>query len=86
MIATWIRNSIASVLLSTALILTQAAFAQEINCGDDNIDDDNDGLIEVCTLEGLDAIRHVLDGTGYKSTSGAVINHRGCPPPPPRHE
>ena len=79
MIVTWIRNSIVSALLSTMLIGVPAVSAQT-TCDATDIDKDNDGLIEVCTLEDLDAIRHVLDGTGYKSTSGAVINHRGCPP------
>ena len=58
-------------------------------CSDDDIDKDDDSLIEVCYLEDLDAMRHVLNGEGYKSTSGAVTKYDGCPlnnatPPQPR--
>ena len=58
-------------------------------CSDDDIDKDDDGLIEVCTLEDLDAMRHVLNGEGYKSASGATPIYDGCPlnnatPPQPR--
>ena len=49
-----------------------------------DIDKDNDGLIEVCDIEGLDAIRHQLDGTGYKTTAGATVIHTGCPGSPSR--
>ena len=48
-------------------------------CDDDDIDNDNDGLVEVCYLEGLDAIRHQLSGAGYQSTSGAMPVYQGCP-------
>ena len=48
-----------------------------------DIDRDNDGLIEICDLEGLDAMRYQLDGSGYrastlttKTTAGCAIN--GC--------
>ena len=45
-----------------------------LNTDDDNdgieqvldIDKDGDGLIEICDLEGLDEMRHQLDGTGYR--------------------
>jgi len=38
-----------------------------------DVDDDNDGLIEICRLEGLDAIRYSADSTssggiGYKTS------------------
>ena len=54
------------------------ALAQSIDCTNSDIDDDNDGLIEVCTLEGLDAIRHVLDGSGLKSSVNATTSTTGC--------
>ncbi|MBC6414129.1 MAG: cadherin-like beta sandwich domain-containing protein, partial [Chromatiales bacterium] len=44
-----------------------------------DIDKDGDGLIELCSLEGLNAIRHQLDGTGYRADSGAEIIMTGCP-------
>ena len=34
------------------------------DCSNDDIDDDGNGLIEICDLEGLNAMRHQLDGTG----------------------
>jgi len=33
-------------------------------CADSDVDNDNDGLIELCHLEDLDAIRYQLDGSG----------------------
>ena len=49
-------------------------------CGNDNdIDNDNDGLIEICYLENLDAVRHQLAGAAYQSTSGAMPTSQGCP-------
>ena len=44
-----------------------------------DIDKDNDGLIEICDLEGLDEIRYQLDGAGYKTSAGAVVIMTGCP-------
>ncbi len=44
-----------------------------------DIDDDNDGLIEIRYLEDLDAIRYQLDGTGYKATESADKITTGCP-------
>ena len=45
-----------------------------------DIDKDNDGLIEICDLEGLDEMRHQLDGTGYKTTAttGVMKITAGC--------
>ena len=47
-------------------------------CGYADIDRDDDGLIEICNLEGLDAIRHQLDGSGYKASSTATKITTGC--------
>ena len=44
-----------------------------------DVDDDNDGLIEICGLVGLDSIRNKLDGTAYKESSSATENTTGCP-------
>ena len=38
------------------------------SCDPTDIDQDDDGLIEICDLEGLNAMRHQLDGTGYKAS------------------
>ena len=43
-----------------------------------DVDIDDDGLIEICDLEGLDAMRHQLDGSGYKATEDAELNNKGC--------
>ncbi|MBC6414075.1 MAG: cadherin-like beta sandwich domain-containing protein [Chromatiales bacterium] len=44
-----------------------------------DVDKDGDGLIELCSLEGLDAIRHQLDGSGYQADSNMDIITMGCP-------
>ena len=44
-----------------------------------DIDDDNDGLIEIRYLEELDAIRHQPNGTGYKASASASRITTGCP-------
>ena len=44
-----------------------------------DIDEDGDGLIEIAYLEELDAIRHQLDGSGYKATASANKVTAGCP-------
>ena len=45
---------------------------------DVDVDKDDDGLIEICDVEGLDAMRYQLDGTGYKTTAGATVITTGC--------
>ena len=45
----------------------------------DDIDDDNDGLIEIHYLEELDAIRYQLDGSGYRASTNAELITSGCP-------
>ena len=42
-------------------------------------DKDNDGLIEIETLEDLNAIRYQLDGSGYRASSTASKITTGCP-------
>ena len=43
------------------------------------VDKDNDGLIEIETLEDLDAIRYQLDGSGYRASSATNKITAGCP-------
>ena len=70
---------------------TQGVSAQNLppcttNIPDDNdgvapamdIDKNNNGLIEICDLEGINAIRYQLDGTGYTASSGATKITTGC--------
>ena len=46
-----------------------------------DIDKDDDGLIEICDVEGLDEMRHQLDGMGYKTTDSEMVTAMtaGCP-------
>ncbi len=44
-----------------------------------DIDQDNDGLIELCDLDALNAVRYQLDGSGYRESFGAVKITAGCP-------
>ena len=44
-----------------------------------DVDDDNDGLIEIRTAEELNNIRHNLAGTGWTQAVGAAANSAGCP-------
>ena len=47
-------------------------------CDDDDIDNDGDGLIEICYLEDLNAVRYVLDGSSYKASARATTSTQGC--------
>ena len=49
------------------------------DCSNEDIDDDDDGLIEICDLEALNAMRHVMDGSSYKASASATTSTRGCP-------
>ncbi len=44
----------------------------------DDVDLDDDGLIEIDTLEDLDAMRYVLDGTGLRYAHMSAADSRGC--------
>ena len=44
-----------------------------------SVDDDGDGLIDIYTLEDLDAMRYQLDGRAYRLSESAEPNMRGCP-------
>ena len=41
-------------------------------------DTDDDGLIEICDLEDLDAMRYQLDGSGYRASRTAPLFNAGC--------
>ena len=47
-------------------------------CGFADIDRDNDGLIEICNLEGLNAMRNQMFGTSYKENTLAPGITTGC--------
>ena len=44
-----------------------------------SVDDDGDGLIDIYTLEDLDAMRYQLDGRAYQPDENAEPLMRGCP-------
>ena len=44
-----------------------------------DVDRDDDGLIEIDDLEGLNAMRYQLDGTGYRESETAPMIVVGCP-------
>ena len=44
-----------------------------------DIDEDNDGLIDIDTLEKLNAMRYQLDGTGYRDNENVPKVAIGCP-------
>ena len=68
------------LVLTLALAIgSQPALAQTAPCTLSDIDRDDDGLIEICDLEGLDAVRFQLDGTGYKASGSATKITAGCP-------
>ncbi len=67
------------VLTLAVAIGSQSALAQTAPCTLTDIDRDDDGLIEICDLEGLNAIRYQMDGTGYKASGGATKITAGCP-------
>ena len=46
-------------------------------CANDDIDDDDDGLIELCYLEDVDAMREDLEGTSLKRGDSTLTD--GCP-------
>ena len=45
----------------------------------DDVDKDGDGLIEICDLEGLNEMRFMLEGSGYRAAADAMIIADGCP-------
>ena len=46
---------------------------------DTDIDDDDDGLIEICNLLGLDSVRNKLDGTAYQGSDPDSIGSMTAP-------
>ena len=44
-----------------------------------DVDKNDNGLIEICDLEGLYEMRYVLDGSGYRPDATATTNTTGCP-------
>ena len=44
----------------------------------DDVDDDNDGLIEIHSVRDLNRMRYQLDGRGYKESDTAELITRGC--------
>ena len=60
--------------------LTSFAVAVDREWGSTDYDDDDDGLIEISTLEQLDAVRHDLDGDSVEDEPGAGPPYFGAFP------
>ena len=71
----------ARFLLLLTIILLRPVLAQDgFQCNyATDIDQDDDGLIELCDLDALDAVRYQLDGSGYRESFDAVKITAGCP-------
>ncbi len=71
----------ARLLLPLTMVLLRSVSAQDgFQCNYlSDIDQDNDGLIELCDLDALNAVRYQLDGTGYRESFDAVKITAGCP-------
>ena len=67
-----------TAVYSTVAVYSFVKSGSKAVCADDDIDNDNDGLIELCYLDNLDAIRYVLDGSGYKASASATTETSGC--------
>ena len=71
------------ILLIFLLLATPWQFAEAQTgslCSDSDIDLNDNGLIDICDLERLNAIRYQPDGTGYRASSETSITTVGCPP------
>ncbi len=68
------------LLLLTTILLASVSAQDGFQCNYlTDIDQDNDGLIELCDLDALDAVRYQLDGTGYRESFDTVKITAGCP-------
>ena len=65
-------------VLSGAVIYERINIASLTSCSTTDIDQDDDGLIEICDLEGLNAIRYQMDGSGYRASLSATKITAGC--------
>ena len=65
-------------VLSGAVIYERINIASLTSCSTTDIDQDDDGLIEICDLEGLDAMRYQMDGSGYRASLSATKITAGC--------
>ncbi len=81
------KNFLKPALITALIFLSHIVFVNTASaqtalpeaCNTLDVDDDSDGLIEICYLEDLNAIRFVLDGSGYKADSMATTSTLGCP-------
>ncbi len=67
---------VAAALCSPAMAQTE----QPTRCMRSNLDQDGDGLIEICNLNQLNEIRYNLDGAAYTVEGRTVKITSGCPP------
>ena len=74
-------NQFACITCLIVIGLLQTVSAQDaFQCNyTTDIDQDNNGLIELCDLDALDAVRYQLDGSGYRESFDVVKITAGCP-------
>ena len=67
--------------VTKAFTISPSANDEDNDCASDtnDVDDDNNGLIEVHNLDMFNNIRHNLAGTSYKTSSSAAHNRDGAP-------
>ena len=71
---------VSGIFLLVAIFSEVAIAQRSFQCNYlSDIDQDNDGLIEICDLDALDAIRYQPDGSGYRESFDAVKITAGCP-------
>ena len=67
-------------LLLLAILLQPVSAQDGFQCNyATDIDQDDDGLIELCDLDALDAVRYQLDGSGYRESFDGIKITAGCP-------
>jgi len=69
---------LSALIVSPAISQPNCTLSGTLNTNDRDVDNDDDGLIEICRLEGLYAIRHQPDGTGYRATNDEMKDTEGC--------
>lgn len=90
----WFDNCDTTCQMSSGLILddylgdrdndgiTDTIDTDDNNDGNIDADADSDGLIDIASLEELNAIRFALDGSGQVITEGSLPDTSGCPTKP----
>ena len=74
------KGFIGLVLILTTILLRSVSAQEGLQCDyATDIDQDDDGLIELCDLDAFNAVRYQLDGSGYRESFDAIKITAGCP-------